>query len=141
MAARPGAALRDLQEVIEHPIIGELRSDPLFWSYVEHGNVDAALNRGSFLRLMHDGSLRRRLGDLGLIEADAADDPRQFRVAVADVLREVGPHIRNLREDRALRELLEDPEVVTMLQSGNHFALLRHPGFREVVASALENTD
>jgi len=141
MAARPGAALSDLQEVIEHPVTGDLRSDPLFWSYVEHGNVDAALNRGSFLRLSHDGSLRRRLGDLGLIEADAVDDPRQFRAAAPDVLREVGPHIRNLREDPALRELLEDPEVVAMLQSGNHFALISHPGFREVVARTLENTE
>jgi uncharacterized membrane protein required for colicin V production len=140
MAARPGAALSDLQEVLEHPAIGELRSDPLFWSYVEHGNIDAALNRGSFLRLTHDGSLRQRLGDLGLIEADAVDDPRQFRVAAAEVLREVGPRIRDLHEDPALRELLEDPEVVAMVQSGNHFALIRHPGFREVVARTLENT-
>ena len=141
VAARPGAAMRDLQEVLEHPAIEELRSDPLFWSYVEHGNVDAALNRGSFLRLTHDGSLRQRLGDLGLIEADAVDDPRQFRVAAADVLREVGPRIRDLHEDPALRELLEDPEVVAMVQSGNHFALISHPGFREVVARTLENTD
>jgi membrane protein required for colicin V production len=136
MAARPGAALSELQEVMEHPAIGELRSDPLFWSYVEHGNVDAALNRGSFLRLTHDGPLRRR----GLIEAEAVDDPRLFRAAAADVLREVGPRIRNLRKDPALRELLEDPEVVAMVQSGNHFALISHPGFREVVARTLENT-
>jgi uncharacterized membrane protein required for colicin V production len=141
MAARPGATLGDLQEVLEHPAIGELRSDSLFWSYVEHGNVDAALNRGSFLRLTHDGSLRQRLGDLGLIEADAVEDPRRFRAAAADVLREVGPRIRNLREDPALRELLEDPEVVAMVQSGNHFALISHPGFREVVARTLENSE
>ncbi|MBW1684413.1 MAG: CvpA family protein [Deltaproteobacteria bacterium] len=141
MAARPGAAMRDFQEVMEHPAIDELRSDPLFWSYVEHGNVDAALNRSSFLRLSHDGSVRRRLGDLGLIEADAVDDPRLFRAAAAEVFREVGPRIRDLHEDPALRELLEDPEVAAMLQSGNHFALLSHPGFREVVARTLENTD
>jgi uncharacterized membrane protein required for colicin V production len=141
MAARPGATLSDLQEVMEHPAIGELRGDPLFWSYVEHGNVDAALNRGSFLRLTYDESLRQRLGDLGLIEADAVEDPRQFREAAADVLREVGPRIRGLHEDPALRELLEDPEVVAMVESGNHFALIGHPGFRAVVARALENTD
>jgi len=141
MAARPGAAMNNLQEVMEHPAIDELRSDPLFWSYVEHGNVDAALNRSSFLRLSHDGSMRQRLGDLGLIEADAIDDPGEFRAAAADVFREVGPRIRDLHEDPALRELLEDPEVVAMLQSGNHFALLSHPGFRDVVARTLENTD
>ncbi len=141
MAARPGPAMRDLQDVMEHPAIEEVRSDPLFWTYVEHGSVDAALNRGSFLRLTHDGALRRQLGDLGLIEADAVDDAHQFRVAAGDVLREVGPRIRNLRKDPALRELLEDPEVAAMLQSGNHFALISHPGFRDVVTRTLENTD
>jgi hypothetical protein len=141
MAARPGATLSDLQEVMEHPAIEEVRSDPLFWRYVEHGNVDAALNRRSFLYLTHDGALRRQLGDLGMIEAEAVDDPRQFREAAAEVLREVGPRIRGLREDPALRELLEDPEVVAMLQSGNHFALIGHPGFREVVARTLENSE
>lgn len=139
VAARPGAALSDLQEVMEHPAIGELRADPLFWSYVEHSNVDAALNRRSFLRLTYDESLRRRLGDLGLIEAEAVADPGEFREAAAEVLREVGPRIRGLREDPALRELLEDPEVVAMVQSGDHFALISHPGFREVVARTLEN--
>jgi len=141
IAARPGSALVDLQGVMDHPGIGELRSDTLFWSYVEYGNVDAALNRGSFLRLTYDESLRRRLGDLGVIEADAVDDPRRFREEAAEVFREVGPRIRDLREDPALRELLEDPEVLAMVQSGNHFALISHPGFREVVARALENTE
>jgi uncharacterized membrane protein required for colicin V production len=140
MAARPGTTLNDLQELMEHPAIEELRSDRLFWSYVEHGNVDAALNRGSFLRLTYDGSLRRRLGDLGLIETEAVDDPREFREAAAEVLREVGPRIRGLREDPALRELLEDPEVVAMVESGNHFGLISHPGFREVVTRTLENS-
>jgi uncharacterized membrane protein required for colicin V production len=139
LAARPGTAMSDLQEVMEHPGIGELRGDALFWTYVEHGNVDAAMNRGSFLRLTHDGSLRQRLGNLGLIEPAAVDDPRRFREAAAEVLREVGPRIRGLHEDPALRELLEDPEVVAMVQSGNHFGLISHPGFREVVARALEN--
>jgi uncharacterized membrane protein required for colicin V production len=133
MAARPGVALSEFQSVLDDPNIARLRGDELFWSYVESGNVDAALNRVSFQRIERDDALRRRMADLGLVGEDAAVDTRAFRNAMADVLREVGPRIRGLKNDPELQQLMEDPEVVAMLQSGDTLGLLGHPGFRGLV--------
>ena len=137
LAARPAAALTDLQAVMDHPAIADLQRDAMFWSYVEYGNVDAALNRVSFLRITRDDDLRHQLGGLGLIDETAVDDTRIFRRAASDVFRQVGPRIRGLREDPELQRLLEDPEVVAMLQSGNSMGLMTHPGFRSVVARVM----
>jgi hypothetical protein len=133
IAARPGRALVGIQELVADPRLDGLREDRLFWSQVEHGAVDAALNRGSFLELGRDAALRERLVELGVIEPEAARDATAFREVAADALREVGPRIRGLRGDPALRRLLEDPEVVAALESGESWRLLGHSGFRELV--------
>jgi membrane protein required for colicin V production len=133
VAAQPGAAISGLQELLENPRIETLREDRLFWSYVEHESVDAALNQNSFVGITYDEELRRQLADVGLIDDEAASDPSAFRAAAADVMREVGPRIRNLREDPELQELMRDPEVVAMAQSGDTLALMGHPGFRRLV--------
>ena len=138
IAARPGQSLVDLQGLMEHPVINELRADELFWSYVEYGNVDAALNRRGAIALVYDGDVRRQLGELGLIDAAAVSDSRVFRAVAADVLREVGPRLKGLKEDPELQALMRDPEVVAAVQSGNHLALMGHPGFRSVVARVME---
>ncbi len=137
LAARPAAAFTDLQAVMDHPAIADLQRDAMFWSYVEHGSVDAALNRVSFIRITRDAELRHQLGGLGLIDETAVDDTRIFRRAASDVFRQVGPRIRGLREDPELQRLLEDPEVVAMLQSGNSIGLMSHAGFRSVVARVM----
>lgn len=141
VAGRPGPAMADLQAIMEHPAIDELRNDPMFWSYVEHNSVDAAMNRASFQHLSRDEGLRRRLAELGLVDEAAAADPRAFRLAAGAVLRQVGPRIRGLREDPALQELMQDPEVVEAVQNGDHLALMSHPGFRAVVARVMEGGD
>ena len=133
IAARPAVAAVELERVIENPNVEQLRSDATFWTYVEHGSIDTALNRGSFQRLSRDAELRARLGALGLIEPAAVDDDAAFRAAVAEVLREVGPRIRGLKNDPELHALLEDPQVVAMLESGDTLGLLAHPGFRGLV--------
>jgi uncharacterized membrane protein required for colicin V production len=138
IAARPGQSIADLQGLMEHPVINELRADELFWSYVEHGNVDAALNRRGAIALVYDGEVRRQLGELGLIDAAAVSDSRVFRAVAADVLRQVGPRLKGLKEDPELQALMRDPEVVAAVQSGNHLALMGHPGFRAVVARVME---
>ena len=71
----------------------------------------------------------------------AAADPRAFRLPAGDVLRQVGPRIRGLREDPAVQDLMRDPEVVAAVQSGDHLALMTHPGFQAVVARVMEGTD
>lgn len=140
MAARPAVALVEVQSVLEDSRVAALRADPLFWRHVESGNVDAALNRMSFLKLMRDDALRRRLADLGMVDEDAALDPRAFRRQTAEVLAEVGPRIRGLRNDPELRALVEDPQVVAMLQEGDTLRLLGHPGFRDLVGRVASST-
>jgi uncharacterized membrane protein required for colicin V production len=133
MAARPGASIADLQKVLENPHIAALQEDRLFWTYVETGAVDAALNRLSFLVITHDEALRAQLASLGLVDEASARDPEAFRATAEEVLREVGPRIRGLRNDPELKKLIEDPEIASLIQSGDTLALLGHPGFRDFV--------
>jgi len=134
LAARPALAVGELQQVLENPRFEALREDALFWSYVEAGSLDAATGRVSFRDLAQDAELRRELGALGLVPPEAAEDQAAFTAAVAEVLREVGPRLRALREDPALQALVEDPEVAAMLSSGDYLGLLSHPGFRQLVS-------
>jgi len=113
----------------------------MFWTYVEHGNVDAASNRMSFRKIVRDASLRRRFADLGLVEEAAAGDPHLFEAAMVEVFREIGPRIYGIKNDPALQELMQDPEVVAMLQSGDTLGLLRHPGFQDLVERVSANSE
>ena len=135
-AARPGRTLGEFQSLLEDSRIGDLQRDRMFWTYVENGAVDAAMNRSSMLAMSRDPALRQRLADLGLVDAAAADDPRAFRAEMRAVLEEVGPRIRRLREDPELQRMLEDPEVASMLQQGDTLGLMTHRGFRQLVARA-----
>jgi uncharacterized membrane protein required for colicin V production len=144
IAARPAVALGELEGVFASPGFLAVRDDSMFWTYVEHGNVDNALNRSSFRGITYDAPLRQRLADVGLVSQGAADDPGEFRDAMAEVLQEVGPRIRQLKNDPELQALAEDPEVMGLVQSGDTLALLRHPGFRKLVdrvTSELEPTE
>jgi uncharacterized membrane protein required for colicin V production len=134
IAAHPGVALVEVQGLVENPRLDQLRSDAMFWTYVENGAVDAAMNRGSFQGLIHDESLRRQMAALGLIEEEAAADARAFRAAAGDMLRELGPRLKALRSDPELQRLVADPELQGMLESGDTLALVSHPGFRQIVA-------
>ena len=132
IASRPGAAIGELQGLLENPRIDALREDRLFWTHVEHGSIDAALNQRSFVGIIHDEALRSQLGELGLIDAAAASDASAFRDAAAEVMQQIGPRIRALRNDPELQELMNDPEVVAMAQSGDTLSLMTHPGFRRL---------
>lgn len=141
IAARPGASLAQAQALVESPQLEALRSDTAFWTYVENGAVDSAMNQSSFRRILYDSELRASLAELGLVEPAAAADPAAFRAAAGAMLRELGPRLRRLKNDPELRELASDPEVQALIQSGNTLALLTHAGFRRVVARALEEPD
>lgn len=136
IAARPAASLGDMQAVIDDPVVTGLREDPLFWTFVEHENVDGALNLRVARRLIDDAGLRQRLAGLGLVSEDAVTDPNVFRDELGSVLAEVGPRVRSLREDPELQELMQDPEVVAMVQSGDTLGLLAHRRFRALVQRA-----
>lgn len=134
LAARPALAVGELQQVLENPHFEALREDSSFWTYVEAGSLDAATGRVSFRDLARDAELRRELAALGLVPPEAAESEEAFAAAVTDVLREVGPRLRALREDPALQALVEDPEVAAMLSSGDYLGLLSHSGFRQLVS-------
>jgi hypothetical protein len=134
LAARPALAVGELQHVLENPHFETLREDAAFWTYVEAGSVDVATGRVSFLELAGDAELRRELATLGLVPPEAAESEPAFTAAVSDVLRQVGPRLRALREDPALQELVEDPEVAALLSSGDYLGLLSHQGFRQLVS-------
>ena len=132
VAARPGASLSGIQRIVENPRLEVLASDEMFWTYVEHGSIDAAINRASFIDLAFDAELRSDFSALGLLEGDASD-PGAFLDFAGEALREVGPRIRGLREDQAFQRLKEDPEVRAMVADGNTMGLLVHEDFRALV--------
>jgi len=134
MAARPGASITGLQAALDNPHVVALQEDRLFWSYVESGAVDAALNRLSFINIAYDDALRDQLAALGLVDEASSSDPQAFLATAKEVLREVGPRIRGLRDDPELKKLIADPEVASLLESGDTLALLGHSGFRDFVA-------
>ena len=123
-----------VEAMVEDPRIEALREDRAFWTYVEHGAVDSALNQPSFLRLASDEDFRMRLANLGLVGPEAAEDRMAFRDSVAETLREVGPRVQRLRDDPDMQALMQDPEVVAMVQSGDTLALVMHPRVRRIVS-------
>ena len=139
LLARPAQTLPELQSVLEDPQLDELANDGVFWSLVEAGDVDRALNRLAFVQLAHDERLRARLAALGLLDEAGATSPGGFRREAKTVLESVGPRLRRLHEDPELHRLAEDPEIVRLLERGEVFGLLRHPGFQHVVTRVLED--
>jgi uncharacterized membrane protein required for colicin V production len=133
-AARPAVAAAELQGVIDDPNFAGLRSDARFWNDVQDGNVEAAVQRRSFQAIAYDAQLRQRLAHLGLVPDEAALDPEVFRQSMGQALEEIGPRLRDLRDDPAMQELLADPAVVAMAQQGDTLGLLLHPKFRELVS-------
>ena len=140
MMARPKQTLEGMRRILSNPRIHGLQSDRLFWSYVESGAIDVALNRGSFLGIAYDDTLRRELADVGLIKDYAAADPRLFRADVKDALEQVAPRIRDVKNDPAVKQLLQDPAVVTALQERDYPSLLQNPAFRDLVARVMEGS-
>ncbi len=134
LAANPGAAVVDLQAVVSNPRVVAVQEDSHFWANVEAGAIGAALNRQSLIHLSEDEELRHQMASVGLIDRESAEEADLFRAAVGEVLREVGPRIRNLRNDPELQGLLNDPQVVAMVEDGDTLGLMNHPRFRKLVS-------
>jgi len=132
-AAHPAPAAAALQGLLESAEIATLQDDRLFWTYVESGAVDSALNRSSFRALADDAEMRQRLADLGAIDVSVAADPIAFRREAGAMLRELGPRLRELREDPELHALMEDPEIAARVEAGDTLGLLAHSDFRRYV--------
>jgi uncharacterized membrane protein required for colicin V production len=138
LAARPDRAIEDAHKLMENPVVRSLQRDPLFWSYVETGAIDRALNTETFLAFSGDPELRQGLAGFGLVSDEDARDPESFRRQMKPVLEEIGPRVRALRNDPALRELANDPATSEALRQGNTLALLGDPRFRSLLQRVLE---
>jgi len=136
-ASDPAETIERVERLLGNPHLQGLRNDPEFWRQVEAGRHASAVERTSFLALAYDGTTRRELADLGLVDAEAAASSRAFRDASAEALAAVGPRLRAVRRDPALERLARDPEVQDMLLANDTLGLLRHPDVRLVIARAL----
>ncbi len=137
--AHPAATVERVQKVLRHPRIESLQQDRLFWAYVQHDALDKAVNQTSFLSISYDQSLRTDLAELGVVSDTARSDPRVFRHSAKEALKELGPRIRQLKNDPEFERLARDPEIQQALASRDTLQLLRHPEFRALVHRALKD--
>ncbi len=135
--ARPADTAERLQKLLDHPRIRSLQRDQHFWFYLEHNGVDRAVNRTSFLSIAYDEGLRTELAELGVVSDGAKSDPREFRHSAKEALEEIGPRIRQLKNDPAFENLARDPEIRRALASHDTLQLLRHPEFRALANRVL----
>ena len=133
LAARPSRALRGIQSLLDDPRIRALQSDRFFWTLVENGAFERAMNLRSFQEVLHDEQLRSQFAELGLIPPEAAKDPAAFREAASQALAEVGPRLKSLTSDADFQRLAADPELGAMLQSGDTLGLLKHDGIQKLL--------
>jgi uncharacterized membrane protein required for colicin V production len=135
---RPTETIENVTALAQGPRMRTLQQDRLFWSYVEHGAIDAALNRGSFLGAAYDSTFRQQLFELGLINQAAAADARLFRNRARDVLEQVSPRIQGLRQDPELAGLMQDPEIAQAVAANDTMALLANPKFRRMLRRVMD---
>ncbi len=139
IATRPGPTIQGMQGLLDDDRVRGLQNDKLFWTLVENGAGERAINQASFYGIVQDPQLRGQMADLGLVSPEAALDPGLFRRSMADMLSELGPRIKGLRNDPEVQRLARDPEIMSLLQSGDTLALIAHPDIQKLasrVASA-----
>jgi hypothetical protein len=136
LVSHPAETLEALQQIVADPRVVQLQRDGPFWRDVERGAVHAALAKPSARALVNDPRFRARLGQVGVVSADAVTDPHDFETELSLALAELGPRLEAVRNDPAMQELLADPAVRESLQSGNTLALLGDPRFRALVSRA-----
>ncbi len=141
LAGRPGATLAEIEAVLSDARVDELRDDAVFWNKVEHGDVEGALHRASFVRLARDAELRRRFHALGFVDEAGAGDPAAFRNEMAELLSELGPRLRALSEDPEFERLMQDPELLERARSGDSIAIASDARVRAIVSRALNQPE
>jgi hypothetical protein len=140
LAARP-SRLRGVRDLLENPRMTDVQDDAFFWTLVQNGAADRALNRLSFYQVSHDPELRAQLAELGLVSEAAAEDSSSFRNEVREVLQKVGPRIRGLKRDPEIRRLAADPEITAMLRNGDTLGLITHPDIQALATRLATQPD
>lgn len=133
LASNPGPALSGLQDLLNDKKIADLQSDKLFWTLIENGASERALNRLSFYQVSHDDEMRARFVALGIVGPDAKDNVEVFRDEARIVFDQVGPKLKGLREDPELQQLAENPEIIRLLENGDTLALINRPEIQRLV--------
>ncbi len=128
--AHPKASMTAMRALLEDPFVQELIRDPDFWSYIQEGNIDAALNTETFQEISRDTTTRSHFRELGLIDAKTAASEEAFGAYFHDILEEVSPRLRAIQHDPEFQDLLQDPALTAAAQTGDTFALLAHPGLQ-----------
>lgn len=134
LASRPGPALKSLQAILADQRIEALQRDSFFWTLIENGAYQRAMNRRSFQAISRSPELRAQFADVGVVDAEAVGDRQAFERRFGEVLAEVGPRLKGLANDPDLQRLAQDPEVASMLESGDTIGLFRHEGIQSLVA-------
>jgi uncharacterized membrane protein required for colicin V production len=134
LASRPGPAVSSLQAILADRRIEELQRDSFFWTLIENGAYDRAMNRRSFQQIVRSNDLRRKFADVGVVSEAAVDDEQAFQQRFGEVLAEVGPRVKGLANDPEIARLAQDPEVMSMLESGDTLGLFRHEGIQRLAS-------
>ena len=127
LLGNPATALPGLRDATGHPRFQALVEDRRFWRLVGRGELDAAIQRPRFERLLRDAEARRRLARAGLISAAAVDDMALLRAEARELLAAASELTDRMRDAPELESLLEDPQVAQLAQRGDVVGLLRHP--------------
>ena len=138
IAARPAVAMSSIQQLLDDPRLQQVQEDQHFWTLVENGASESALNQGSFYGITHDAELREHFAALGLVSAEAVENTETFKDEVRSVLDQVGPRIKGLKDDPELEALARDPQILAMLEDGDTLGLIQHPAIRRVASRAAE---
>ena len=133
IAARPGQTLGSVQSILEDERLEQLFTDKLFWTLIQNGSIDYALNRNAMRSMILDPEVRGRFADLGLVGDDAREDPAVFKETLGGVLTDVAPKVARLHQDPEIQALAEDPEIQQLVASGDTLALIAHPRMKRLV--------
>jgi len=133
IAARPGQTLGSVQSILEDERLEQLFTDKLFWTLIQNGSIDYALNRNAMRSMILDPEVRGRFADLGLVGDEAREDPTVFKETLGGVLTDVAPKVARLHQDPEIQALAEDPEIQQLVASGDTLALIAHPRMKRIV--------
>lgn len=133
IAARPAKTLGSVQSILEDERLEQLFSDKLFWTLIQNGSIDYAMNRNAMRSMILDPEVRNRFADLGLVGEAARKDPQAFRETLGGVLTEVAPKISRLHRDPEIQALAQDPEIQQLVAAGDTLALIAHPRMKRMV--------
>jgi uncharacterized membrane protein required for colicin V production len=135
---RPSETIQAVQHLMDRDEVRALEEDERFWAYLEHGQVDSALNTSSFLAISYRKEVRQQLADLGMADARGVEDTAFFRQEMRVMLEQLSPRVRALRNDPELVKLTHDPEIAKALEERDTGTLLTHPGVRDLVQRVLQ---